>query len=463
MLTIGLMSGTSMDGIDAALLDTDGNVVIKELGAESLTYDSDFKILLKAAEKAVREAEGNLEKANANYTQALTAYLKNELNMMSTAVPEKIKSLSAYFHGNDKNEAITLHDVVQRSTELHAEMVKRLLIKTGYKAEQIDVIGYHGQTLFHKPSAKITVQVGDGQRLADLTGITVVNDFRSNDVRNGGQGAPFAPLYHQALAVRDARYPLAVVNCGGIANITVITGEKDKQVIGFDTGPGNALVDRLVKQRTQHKEVMDDKGRHGEKGKVNEEALQLLRKKSVVVDEKNYFTLLPPKSLDSGNLALIPELDKLSLEDACRTLEAFTAETIVNSIDYFKTDPPKFWILAGGGWNNPVILEELRIRLIKKLGTDVKIRTADDDEVGWNSKAMEAQIFAYLAVRSLKGWPISVPGTTCVSEALSGGHAYLPAEKKVSPAIEPFLKDNPAVWKGYRVESQPEAKAACAM
>jgi len=424
MLSIGLMSGTSMDGIDAALIDTDGSIDIHELGAESLAYDSDFKILLKSAELAVRTMSGDLDAAKRYYSQAIQDYLRQELKMLEISIPEKLKSLAFYLHG-DEEQPITFDQVVSHSTQLHAKVVRKLLERTKHHAQQIDVIGYHGQTLFHQPSSKITIQVGDGTLLSDLTGMTVVNDFRSKDVAAGGQGAPLAPLYHQALAVRDKLYPAAIVNCGGIANITIVTGEKDNEVIGFDTGPGNGLIDRYIKQRTQGKEYMDEDGKYGAKGKVSNDILQQLYEKAIQIDGKNFFEMASPKSLDIGDLTLLTSLlDTLSLEDACATLEAFTADTIVRSIEFITIDPPQHWILAGGGWNNPVILQELTSRLKAKLGSQVTIMTAD--ERGWNSTAMEAQTFAYLAVRSLQGKPISVPSTTRVPMPLSGGCIHVP-------------------------------------
>lgn len=424
MLSIGLMSGTSMDGIDAALIETDGKTAVTELGDTSLSYDIEFRILLKAAEFAVRQKAGDLTAAKLYYPEAIKDYLATEFGILSALVPKKLHTLSLYFHGNE-NTPITFDEIIRRSTELHAKAVNNLLNKTQYPASKIDVIGYHGQTLFHRPSEKITIQIGSGSLLAKLTGITVINDFRSRDIHSGGQGAPFAPLYHQALAIRDKKYPVVVVNCGGIANVTVITGETDTDISGFDTGPGNGLVDRFVRQCTQGKEHMDTNGQYGSKGTINATIFDLLYKKAITTKEKNFFALKPPKSLDIGDLHLIPELNSLSVEDACATLEAFTADTIVNSTHFFACDIPTTWILTGGGWKNPVIRRELDERLKKKIGPTVTIITAD--EAGWNSQAMEAQIFAYLAVRSFYNLPISLPGTTRVPKPLTGGYINLPS------------------------------------
>lgn len=450
IVSIGLMSGTSMDGIDAALLETDGMGHIVELGHTALAYAPPFKVLLKAAEFAVRRCEGDMHRARDIYTRAITDYLSTELKIPATHLNHKLTLLAIYLYGPDaKPDAIQLDDVIHHSTQLHAQAVQQLLANTGYEASQIDVIGYHGQTLFHRPAMGITVQVGDGQALADQLGIAVVNDFRRRDVAAGGQGAPFAPIYHQALAIRDNKIPLAVVNCGGIANMTLIHSEHEADLVGFDTGPGNGLIDRLIRQRTNGEEDMDADGKYGKHGAVNQSLLDMLYKKAIIKEGKNYFASYPPKSLDYGDLTLIPELGAphIPLEDACKTLEAFTADTIVQSLTLTPNTIPQHWILAGGGWKNPVIREELEQRLQQKMGEAVTVQTADD--AGWHSQALEAQIFAYLAVRSLKNLPISTPGTTRVPHPLSGGHAHMP-RCGGSATVAHLCRLNPSVLTGYR-------------
>lgn len=419
MLSIGLMSGTSMDGIDAALLETDGATHIKELGHVSCAYQPQFKLLLKSAEYSIRNANGDMSLAKKNYPQSIKDYLVKELNYSPTDADLQILELAAYLA-----LPITLDQVIKHSTELHAKAVTSLLEKTGYQPQQINVIGYHGQTMLHHPQRKVSIVVGDGQALANQLNIQVINDFRSQDIAAGGLGAPFAPLYHQALAIRDQKIPIAVVNCGGIANITVINNDNPLDLLAFDTGPGNGLIDQLVRQRTQGKEYMDADGHYGKQGKIHEDVLTALYEEAIIRNGENYFRCLPPKSLDIGDMKLISALNPLSIADACATLEAFTADTIVRSLDLFNIDIPNHWILAGGGWNNPVILRELNNRLKARLGNQLVMMTAD--EAGWNSQAMEAQIFAYFAVRSLQKKPLSVPGTTRVSQPMTGGFAYLP-------------------------------------
>lgn len=370
LTSIGLMSGTSMDGIDAALLRTDGKDVIEEICSISLSYTNKERSLLKEAESSIRAG------------------------ITSGRVSEEI-----------------IREIEAFSTMLHIEAVNQLLTKANYTNKDVDIIGYHGQTMYHKPKDKISIILGDGKLMAKSCNIPVINDFRRNDINHGGRGAPFAPIYHLALSKRDKKIPSVIVNCGGIANITIITDDDPLNIKACDTGPGNGLIDRLVYMRTGGMEFMDENGKYGSKGSVNKDVLDMLYANSIMQDGVNFFDLYGPKALDINDMNLIPEIEALSIEDACRTLEAFTADSIVRGAgDNF----PKKWILAGGGWNNPVILNELKVRL-----NDSEIVTAD--EIGWNSKALEAQIFAYLAVRSKKWLNLSFPNTTGVSTALSGG------------------------------------------
>ena len=428
MLSIGLMSGTSMDGIDAALLETDGShKLLNTLSHTSLNYDNETRRLLKAAEYTVRKVQGNLVQASQQFQTCLADYLTHHCHIPLSAVETEITQLKTYLESK-LNKTFNLQAVFQHSMILHATVVKQLLEQTKIPSRQVAVVGYHGQTMLHRPQHKISIVVGDGQALADRIGITVVNDFRSRDIAAGGQGAPFAPLYHQALAIRDQKIPLAVVNCGGIANMTVILNNNPEDLIGFDTGPGNALLDQLIHQRTGAH--LDHEGQHAKQATISNDTLayflELLYEKSLTKNNRNYFKCFPPKTLDYGDMELIAELDNLSTADACKVLACFTADSIVQSLDLIAhTSPsPKHWILSGGGWFNPVITEQFKTRLKQKLGSDVLIETAD--ETGWHSQAMEAELFAFLAVRSLQGQVISFPSTTQVPTPLSGGVIYRP-------------------------------------
>lgn len=452
MLSIGLMSGTSMDGIDAALLETDGTpALLIERGHATLPYSDEFKLLLKMAEFVIRKYQGNLAESETYFQESITEFLTHELNITSKNSDDMLKDFAAYLHGEKSNHLpITLDAIINYSTQLHGHLVHQLIAELGYDSTQIDVVGYHGQCMFHQPKRKVSIIVGNGQQLANQVNITVVNDFRRCDIAAGGLGAPFAPLYHHALAVRDNKMPIAFVNCGGISNITLISGKNENDLLAFDTGPGNNLIDRLVRLRTSGQENMDINGQYGLRGTINEKMIELLYAKSTHQQNQNYFLLQPPKSLDVGEMQLIPELEALSLEDACATLEAFTARMIVKSLDLVRTPLPFQWILAGGGWKNPVIVREFQRSLKNKLGESVSIQHAD--EMGWNSQAMEAQIFAYFAVRSLQNKPLSVFGTTQVPIPMSGGHAHVPLVGS-TPAVNNLLKLNSAVLQGYQVKS----------
>jgi anhydro-N-acetylmuramic acid kinase len=391
MLAIGLMSGTSMDGVDVALLDTDGEQIIQTRGHISLSYDPAFQALLKSAEHAFYLNQGN--------HLAADHYLQSKHN-------------------------ITLDNIIERSTEWHQKAIEQLLAQLNISRTTIDIIGYHGQTLFHNPSAGLTVQVGNSQYLANTFGVPVVSHFRQNDIEHGGQGAPLAPLYHQALAVRDQQYPIAIVNCGGIANITLITGPLYEDIYAFDTGPGNALIDRYLKQQTAGQVCMDKDGQYGLHGNIHAETLSSLFEKSCICQGKNYFILPPPKSLDINDLQLIPELNKLSINDACATLAAFTAQTIIDSVVRAELSIPTIWVIAGGGAKNPVICRELLQKGTEITSKKISVKTAD--EMSWNAQGMEAELFAWLAVRSLKQLPLSIPQTTGVSQPISGGSIFRP-------------------------------------
>ncbi len=420
MLSLGLMSGTSMDGIDAAILETDGEQSLQEIAHFSLSYAEEFKILLKSVELSVRHHAGDLASAKNFFENAISLYLIQKLKLSEKAALEKKQALKNYL----KTE-LTFDAVITHSTLLHAEAVEKLLEKAQLKATDIAVIGYHGQTFFHQPARKISIILGYAQQLADRTKIAVIADFRRKDIEAGGQGAPFAPLYHQALAARDHKIPGVVINCGGIANITLITSDDPLTLLGLDTGPGNGLIDAYVKEITQGQRSMDINGEYGQQGCVDESVLTMLYQRSVLQNHENYFAKPLPKSLDIGDMQLIPEIFTLEKADACRTLEAFTADSIVKSLETLvNSNSLKYCILAGGGWNNPVILNELKTRLHRVFGSLLEIKTAE--EVGWSGQALEAQIFAYLAVRSLAAKYLSVPGTTGVCVPTTGGTLYRP-------------------------------------
>ena len=420
-IAIGLMSGTSMDGIDAALIETDGQSHVQEMGHLSTSYTPYVRHLLKAAEAFVRQrSDTSHNPETPDFERTFQDFLQNALGLSEKESWDHMGEVKNHFG----LQTLTLPDVIRLSTELHKEAVHQLLETHHLQPHQVDVIGYHGQTLYHNPAQRMSVQIGDGQYLSSSTRIKVVNNFRIKDIQAGGQGAPFAPLYHQALAVRDGKLPLAVVNCGGISNITIIRDAEPTSLVSYDPGPGNSLVDQFVTLRTNGQLSMDIDGQFGRKGQINQGVLEELRKTAVRQNNANYLAVLPPKSLDIGDLRLIPALDGLSAEDGCTTLEVFTADTIVRSLDFVAPPYPKYWILAGGGWYNPVIKHALIELVRQRVGEDVIIEMAD--EAGWNNRALEAQIFAYLAVRHLNNLPTSYPATTGVSVPTVGGDLFFP-------------------------------------
>ena len=431
MLSIGLMSGTSMDGIDAALLQTDGKHAIVQLENIFLPYPAELKLLFKGMEFAVRQYEGNVAAAAQTFTAQLMTYLQTSLALTMPAADAQRRALNQFFHPSGAE--ITYTQLIHRSTELHAAAVRRLLILTGYSAQQIDVIGYHGQTLFHDPARRLSIQMGDGKYLAELTGIATVNNFRQDDVAAGGEGAPFAPLYHQALIVNAQLAPAAIINCGGIANISMVTGPDDSDVMGFDTGPGNCLLDQCVKHATNGAEHMDYDGRYALQGRTDHAVLAQLQASAIKHD---FLRRSPPKSLDIGEVHAIPALQQLSLADACRTLAAFTAATIVEALYTFCPVVPTTIVLAGGGWHNPVLRSELDERVKQQFTSIIPVLLADT--LGWNSQAMEAQLFAYLAVRDLRRVPSSRPAITRVPKPLLGGMLHLAQPSRATTAAKSF-------------------------
>ncbi|MGH8150611.1 MAG: anhydro-N-acetylmuramic acid kinase, partial [Steroidobacteraceae bacterium] len=269
----------------------------------------------------------------------------------------------------------------------------------------IHVIGFHGQTIRHEPEKRTSWQLGDGQRMADSLRRPVVNDFRQRDMERGGQGAPLAPAYHRALARSSGLgEPVAVLNVGGVSNVTLIDGER---LFACDCGPGNALIDDWVSARRGV--PYDDGGRIAAAGEVDERALTVLL-------GDPYFDRSGPKSLDRNAFSAEPVRD-LSAEDGAATLTAFTAAAIAAEARRL-TSAPREWVVVGGGRRNGYLLAQMRHRL----GAPVRVA----EEVGWAGDAIEAQAFAYLAVRSVLGLPLSWPDTTGVCEPVSGGRLWKP-------------------------------------
>ncbi len=356
---VGLMSGTSLDGVDVALIETDGEKVSR-LGAIGYrAYADEERALLQAA-------------------------------------------LAAAVNLTDRNARPGLLPEAERLvTGAHFQAFEAFLRQNQIERESIHVVGFHGQTVLHRPEQKLTVQIGDGPGLAKLLRIPVAYDFRAADVAAGGEGAPFVPVYHRALASKlEEPHPVAVVNVGGVANITFVNGDADP--VAFDTGPGNAPIDEIVFKRTGKR--FDRDGVLASQGRVHMEIVN-----AALADP--FFARKPPKSLDRAKFAQLL-LDDLSLEDAVATATAIVAGSIARAVEHLPSHP-KTWIISGGGARNRTLMKMLR----GKLGKSVSVA----EGVGWSADAMEAQAFAFLAVRSLKGLPLSFPTTTGVRQPATGG------------------------------------------
>ena len=290
-----------------------------------------------------------------------------------------------------RQDAALIKSIEKRLTETHIEAIEAL-------GAEADIIGFHGQTILHRPDQRVTYQLGNGALMAERLGIDVINRFRDADLAAGGQGAPLAPLYHRALA-KDLERPLAVLNLGGVGNVTYLDGDT---VIAFDTGPANAMIDDWMLKHTG--QSYDADGRLAATGKVDRAALAKLM-------NNPYFALKPPKSLDRNDFPASP-VQGLSAPDGAATLVAFTVETVRRSLDHLP-GKPKRWLVTGGGRLNPTIMSALAEAL--------KAPVAPVDAVGWQGDFLEAQCFAFLAVRSLRGLPLSVPSTTGAPKAMTGG------------------------------------------
>jgi anhydro-N-acetylmuramic acid kinase len=358
---IGLMSGTSLDGVDAALLDTDGEDVVRPGPSLTLPYDAGVRAQLRAALDAARNvAQGS-------------------------PVPQSIR------------------EAEQVLTQVHAQAVKALLDKAALHAGAIDLIGFHGQTILHRPERHWTWQIGDGAVLARLTEIDVVNDFRSADVKAGGQGAPLMPLYHAALARRAGlATPLVLTNIGGVAQVTYISGDT---VLAFDTGPGNAPIDDWMQRHTG--KPVDQDGALARSGRIDNVALDRML-------SNPFFARIPPKSLDRMDFGM-EAVEGLSPQDGAATLAAFTASSIAKAREHF-AEPAATWVVTGGGRHNAFLMEQLKAR--------VNAPVLKTEDIGWDGDAMEAEGFAYLAVRSHKGLPLSLPTTTGVKSPMTGGRFW---------------------------------------
>ena len=357
--SVGLMSGTSRDGVDAALIRTDGSTKIEFHGFINRSYDPYIREKIKKA----CESEG-----------------------------EDLGSISA------ASELIT---------EAHILAVQDLLADYELKESDIYVVGFHGHTINHDPIKAKSIQIGNAQKLASSIGINVVHNFRDADLKAGGQGAPLTPAFHAALSA-DMSKPIAVLNIGGVSNVTWMGSNfsfsdlKIEDFLAFDIGPGCALLDDWVNSKLGYN--FDEDGKFSAMEEVDQDILLKLL-------SDPYFLRVPPKSLDRDYFEL-SEVKDLGDFDGAATLAQFTIQSIVKSVDIMPSSPLS-WVVCGGGRKNLTILSGLR----SQLNSEVLIA----EFVGWDGDAIEAQAFGWLAVRSAAGLPLSYPTTTGVVEPQTGG------------------------------------------
>ncbi len=361
---IGLMSGTSLDGIDVALVRTDGEGTVERGPAMGVAYDPAFRKRLQAA----------LETAKAI--------------------------------GRRDERPGDLAAVERELTLRHAEAVRAFLGENGLTAAAVDVIGFHGQTVLHRPDQALTVQLGDGALLAREAGIDVVYDMRANDMAEGGQGAPLIPVYHAALARNlpaDCAFPVVFVNIGGISNLTYVGA--DGAIVAFDSGPGNTLIDQWVEAQAG---IPFDQG-----GMIACEGRVVASLAARYLDHP-FFTATVRRSLDRNDF-LPPAGGDATLEDGARTLAHVTAAAILTSAGHLP-QPPRTYVVCGGGRLNRIIMADLA-----DLAGGQGARVMAAEEAGLDGDSMEAEAWAYLAVRALEGLPLTFPGTTGVKAAVTGG------------------------------------------
>ena len=366
---LGAMSGTSLDGVDAAVVETDG--------------------------------------------QAIRAFGPSAYRPYSDAERATLEDALGLWPGPDPDPRIEAAQQVVLNA--HADLLAQF--------DDIDLVGFHGQTLAHEPRGRGTFQTGDGATLADRLGVPVVWDFRSADVQLGGEGAPLAPFYHHALARHmGAAAPVAFLNLGGVGNITwadprLAQPETPGALLSFDTGPANAPLNDLMQARRG--QPFDRDGALAAQGSVADGTLEAFL-------EDRYFYRIPPKSLDRNQFGDLPGLVAgLSDADAAATLTAICAASVLRGMEHLP-EPPAQLLVTGGGRLNPVLMEMLAVSL------DCPVRPVED--AGFDGDMLEAQAFAFLAARVLHGLPTSCEGTTGVRMAVGGGEISRPSTPARTPA-----------------------------
>ena len=368
---LGLMSGTSLDGVDVSIIESNG------INEYCVILDDYFEYNSKIIKDVIKVRE------NISTVEDLKAYQK-EINALEKDI-----------------------------TLFQAEIVD----KTSKKVKKnVDIIGFHGQTIFHNPEKKFTKQLGDGRLLSQLSKKEVVYDFRKNDLINGGQGAPLTPIFHNVLANKihkayDLEFPINILNIGGISNVTTIVNENDldhiSKIYAYDIGPGNCLIDDWIRKNSRKN--FDQDGLIARSGKTDDLILNQALENFASKFDYN-------KSLDIKDFDIF-FAKGLSLENGAATITNFTAELIAEGIRHvenkIKTDKSN-WLVCGGGRKNKYLLES-----IEKNFKELELKPIENYKV--NGDFVESQAFAFLAIRSLKNMPISFPNTTRCKKPLTGG------------------------------------------
>lgn len=360
MRVLGFMSGTSLDGVDAAVLETDGERSVTFGPARAVSYSADERRILETA---------------------VAVALEDGFSRSGQQVFEEAEAV-----------------ILQSHLRLGREMCEQ--------ARPIDLIGFHGQTVLHRPEQHLTLQLGRPQVLADTLGVPVIADLRHRDMQEGGQGAPIVPVYHAALAtLRNLERPAVFLNIGGVANITWIGA--DSKIEAYDVGPGNGLIDQWV--ASHGRGTYDQDGRLASSGTSHAGIVGQMM-------SHPFFGISGPRSLDRYDFSL-DAVQSLSLEDGAATLTAFTAEAVAHAVRAL-SEVPRTWVLCGGGRHNKALRQELDHRM-------GQCRLAED--FGFRGDFIEAEAIGFLAVRALRGLPITFPGTTGVAHPVSGGALYQPS------------------------------------
>ena len=361
--SLGLMSGTSGDGVDASIIRSDGNSSLEIIKDEYFEYDRE---------------------------------IYDEIHDLKEIINNK-KDLKKY----EKR----LKELEIKITLFHAQAIKKIILN-----ENIDLIGFHGQTIFHKPKEKISKQIGNGELLCQLTKKKVVYDFRKNDLKNNGQGAPLTPIFHQLISrVKNIKGPVCILNIGGIANFTAIIDHNIENLESSDVGPGNCLIDEWVRKNSKNK--FDKNGLLASKGNINEIILEQVQDLFINTFDKK------KNSLDTKDFD-ISFARGLSLEDGAATLTEFTSRIIASFLnDYLINLNDQKWkiLLCGGGRKNKELINRIKKYISKKFIFELI------DEYQINGDFIESQAFAYLAIRSFLGQPISFPRTTGCDYPVTGG------------------------------------------